>query len=296
MISIIICSRHTNISEELKVHIQATIGVEYELIVIDNSENKYSIFSAYNEGVRRAKYPYLCFMHEDILYHTYGWGKKVIEHFKNPKVGIIGVAGSHYLPKLPGSHWSTGITSYNILHSTEGKIHFDSWRLIDNEESSIKAVLVDGVWFCIPKTVMTQIRFDELTFNGFHAYDSDICLQIKQLNFEVRIVFDIKIEHFSLGKRDQEWLKAIFILFHKWKGELPICVAELSKYKISEANFWNAHELIEQIRINQFGKLNILKVWFYYIRLNPVINRRNLRYCKMLLKETFSTEVTLPNI
>ncbi len=69
MISLIICSRKSDISNSLKENIERTIGTDYELIVIDNSTNKYSIFSAYNEGVRRSKGDILCFMHEDILYH-----------------------------------------------------------------------------------------------------------------------------------------------------------------------------------------------------------------------------------
>ena len=55
MLSLIICSRHSDISDKLKDNIQKTIIAEYELIVIDNSKNKYSIFSAYNEGVKKAR-------------------------------------------------------------------------------------------------------------------------------------------------------------------------------------------------------------------------------------------------
>ena len=73
MISCIICSRRSDISAELKENIASTIGCEYELVAIDNSKKEYSIFSAYNEGVRRANGEILCFMHEDILYHTQGY-------------------------------------------------------------------------------------------------------------------------------------------------------------------------------------------------------------------------------
>ena len=50
-ISCIICSRNTEISEELRYNIDYTIGCDYELVVIDNSKKEYNIF-AYNEGVR----------------------------------------------------------------------------------------------------------------------------------------------------------------------------------------------------------------------------------------------------
>jgi hypothetical protein len=55
MISCVICSRQPVISAKLKENIASTVGCEYELVVIDNSTNEYSIFSAYNEGVRCAK-------------------------------------------------------------------------------------------------------------------------------------------------------------------------------------------------------------------------------------------------
>ena len=103
MINIIICSRHKEISSELRTNLQSTIGVDFELIVVDNSQNIYSIFQAYNEGVKRSCYPYLCFMHEDILFHTQDWGEKVMAHFEDTKVGLIGVAGGHCMLNTPSS-------------------------------------------------------------------------------------------------------------------------------------------------------------------------------------------------
>jgi hypothetical protein len=49
------------------------IGCEYESIIIDNSENRYSIFEAYNLGIDKSKYEYLCLMHDDILIYTIEW-------------------------------------------------------------------------------------------------------------------------------------------------------------------------------------------------------------------------------
>ena len=74
MVSCIICSRKQDISTDLKENIKNTVGCDYELLIIDNSKNQYNIFKAYNEGIRRAKGDILCFMHEDIFYHTQNWG------------------------------------------------------------------------------------------------------------------------------------------------------------------------------------------------------------------------------
>ena len=84
MISIIICSRAASISDELIQNIDQTIGLPYELVIIDNSDNLYSIFNAYNEGVKRSKYELLCFMHDDIIFKKESnWGKKIVKHFNN---------------------------------------------------------------------------------------------------------------------------------------------------------------------------------------------------------------------
>jgi len=42
MISIIICSRNAILSESIVKNIAETVGVEYEIISVDNSENKVS--------------------------------------------------------------------------------------------------------------------------------------------------------------------------------------------------------------------------------------------------------------
>jgi glycosyltransferase involved in cell wall biosynthesis len=70
MISIIICSRNLGIDPKLSTNITSTIGCEYELIVIDNSQNKYSIFQAYNIGIEKSTSEIICFVHEDVLFHS----------------------------------------------------------------------------------------------------------------------------------------------------------------------------------------------------------------------------------
>ena len=50
----------------------------------------------YNFCAERAKHNHLCFVHEDVLFHTQGWDEKVIAHLQDKKAGIIGVMGSRY--------------------------------------------------------------------------------------------------------------------------------------------------------------------------------------------------------
>jgi glycosyltransferase involved in cell wall biosynthesis len=231
MISIVICHYNREYLNKFKKSVAEFIGVKYELVVIDNTINNFNIFEAYNHGYKKCIYDIICFSHEDILFHTHNWGKKVITHFNDPKVGIIGVVGSHYLPKIPGGHWSTGINSGHVLHTINGKQEFATWRYNDVNGQSLKAVLLDGLWLCISRDVMNQVSFDDSSFSGFHCYDSDICMQVHDLKRDALIVFDINIEHFSLGIRNEEWLKNIFLFYKKWKNKLPVNTIEISENK-----------------------------------------------------------------
>src|SRR5690554_3963305 len=103
-ISIVICSRNGSLENKLSENIGSTVGSQFELIVIDNSENDYSIFEAYNLGIKKSLFPYLLFVHEDVLFHTKNWGKILIEYFENnEKIGLIGLAGSKLKTDIPSS-------------------------------------------------------------------------------------------------------------------------------------------------------------------------------------------------
>lgn len=227
MISIIICSRFPDISQSLKDNIDETIGIKYELVVINNSKNQYSIFSAYNEGVHRSKFPYLCFMHDDIFYHTKDWGIKVIEHLSDKDVGCIGNLGGHYMPKMPCS-WCHTHTFSGGGYFSESENNQEKQILLEerylgylNEENKIEAVVVDGLWFCIPRFLFNMIQFDAELYEGFHCYDMDICFHIRELGYKVLVIADVLIEHKSRGKIDNQWIINTLTFFSKWENKLP---------------------------------------------------------------------------
>ena len=264
MLSLIICSRTPKIHPKLEDNIQSTIGLEFELIVIDNSKNDYSIFSAYNEGVSRSKYPYLCFMHEDILYHTKDWGKNIVDHFRNDKVGLVGVVGSHFMPNTPCG-WNTQKVSCNIIqriHTADGykTEHWDK-RNYMNDSLSAEVVVVDGVWFCIRKSLFPSISFDEKLFKGFHCYDMDICLQVRKIGSSVVVVSDVLLEHISEGSFNDDWIRDTNKLHEKWKDFLPqIADILMSEEEIIErtesvTNIFRLKEEIMRIRNSKAFRL-----------------------------------------
>ena len=290
MISIIICSRSLDISEELKHNIKDTIGLDYELIVVDNSQNRFSIFSAYNEGVKSAKGDLLCFMHEDILFHSSNWGVEVERYMKKyPEIGLVGVAGTHYLPKMPAAWWDTEIRSGQLLQGStiNGKytiVSEDSWA--DYRREPTKVVSIDGLWMCFQRKVFEHIRWDDLNFKGFHGYDTDISLQVWNSGFEVHIFWDVIIEHKSAGNAHLDFYKSLDVLYKKWCYLLPMIKGveisegeQTARLRIAELRhelFYSEYKLRNLCASRQYR-------WGGYLLKPSTIYYRMIKHLKRLL-------------
>lgn len=263
MLSIIICSRTQNISKDLSDNIASTIGCEYELISIDNSENKYSIFEAYNLGIDKSSGDYLCFIHDDILFHTQDWGKVVQRILdQDQQIGLIGVAGAKSKTKMPSLWWSCPkedkIISI-IQHIPNREIQ--RWHSGFEKESLVEVVAIDGVFMAMRKDY--RIRFhSEMT--GFHNYDLNLSFESKKLGHKIMVTNEILIEHFSLGTIKGEWVESAYQLYVLYKNILPLNL-ENKKQEISNGE-WFINECLK------FKKYKIaLKVWVELFYLNPFL-------------------------
>lgn len=263
MISVIICSRKKNLSEELRSNIVDTIGVPHEIICIDNSRNQYSIFQAYNEGVEKSTFPILCFMHEDIVYHTRGWGKLVAGCFESSHVGMIGVSGPRYISKLPGIWWGVGSNPEDLDSICQYAINTDknnpqnSYYTYYNpisDKNAVEIAAADGLFFCIRKSLFGQIRFDDVYYSGFHFYDMDIAMQVRTAGYKVLCVYDVLIEHISSSKLDMQWIKSARMFSMKWKSQLPVCVSGISLEKQKRLEM-NNFQVMSDILDNNHQKI-----------------------------------------
>lgn len=271
MISIIICSTHRAIDVSLSDNIKDTIGrnVDYEIISIDNSDNRYSIFSAYNEGVKRAKGEYLCFMHEDIIFHSVGWGRMIAETFKDGKVGMLGVLGTAYFSPVMSSWWNAPISAKKgkVIQGTVKNGYYETYvDGYENYTSDNFVVAVDGLWMCIRKSLFQEciIRFDDKTFSGFHFYDIDISFQVVKSGYKIEIV-GIDIEHRSFGKLNDSFFESREKFQDKWFK--PLCCDDNNKNKFMRAS-----------------RNNILKHVYDSSRLNELTEILNMALHKMATK------------
>lgn len=202
MISIIVSSYRNEYFEQLAHNIRSTIGVEYEIIRIENN-NEFSIGTAYNKGANLAKYENLIFCHEDLLFCTLDWGKIIMPYFNLPNLGAWGIAGSDYIPYAPSGWYISDDSSYiNILqHNKSGEV-----KDINNFNNDyIKAKLIDGVLIGTTKTIFSNHNFPEFV-KGYHGYDTAFSLHLSE-KYQNYVVGSIKIEHFSLGNPDKTWFE-----------------------------------------------------------------------------------------
>jgi hypothetical protein len=268
MISIIICSRAKEISASLANNIQNTIGCEYELILVDNSENRHSIFSAYNIGVERSKFPYFCFVHDDVEFVTKDWGNKIINHLNKPNTGFIGIAGGQAALRVPLG-WTSFNPFYNVIHTylnKDNKTQEQKESFPLNHQQSTSVVLLDGVFLCSKKELFTQIQFDE-NFEGFHGYDLDISIQSINAGYKNFVVYDVDIKHFSKGNFDTKYIYGLLKIHEKWAEQLPIFESSFSESQIEKILYKAERSTLLRLRkrmVRAGIKLN---------EINPIIDK-----------------------
>ncbi len=207
MISVIVCSIDENLFNRFSESLAKTIGVEYEIIKIENQIEKLPIAKAYNKGAGQASFDFLVFVHEDVVFQSPNWGEKLMSRFHsltNP--GILGIAGSNYLPISPSYWWIPDPTrrfcNYMDNHES-GKIGEGKHRN-SGHSNPVPVFLLDGMFLAMKKEVFKKVKFDE-SLEGFHGYDTSISLRSAQ-NFQNYFIPDVLIEHFSPGKPNSTWI------------------------------------------------------------------------------------------
>ena len=227
MISIIICSRNSQCSDKYTEHIHNTIGnIPYEIIWIDNSDNQRNMCQAYNYGVSLAKYDYLCFMHEDIVFHSKDWGKMAIAAMSDDSVGMLGVQGCVFFCEST-TYWTKSLfRKAHIVQEKNGKKEkvYEQDYPCGND-----VVAIDGLWMFIKKECFGKgLKWDEEHFHHFHMYDMDMSMQMLHQGYKIRVLEDLWIEHLSWGNFNKYFYEDNIIFHDKWDPFLPVATIEVT--------------------------------------------------------------------
>jgi hypothetical protein len=269
MISIIISSINPTLLNQLSENIEKTIGVEYEIISHNNYKSNWGICKVYNHCAEKAKYENLVFCHEDILFHTQNWAEILLNYLNNEEIGLIGVAGGIYKSKFHSSWWvnliDINLQRINIIQHSKNISHIDFINPKNEKFSNV--VAIDGVFMACRKHIWENNIFDENNFSKFHFYDLDFSFQISQTH-KVVVVYDILIEHFSIGSYDKDWVHFAKVFTYKWRRQLPKSNVELNSNNRKKLE-QNAHQFYLNTLISNRCILLFFKYYIYYILKYP---------------------------
>ena len=185
--------------------------------------------------------PFVCFRHYDTLlvtpYDIINY--KLEKLFSDEKLGICGLIGTIALDRV--------CTWWNGVLSAGGRATYGSGSIIQggkdengklieypmNDHPGVHNYLatVDGCCMFIHKRIFERgIRFDN-NLQGYHFYDTDICLQLLEKGYRVSTI-DVTVKHFSEGRPPKNFNDLRNVFFQKWNkkvhGEWPI--SRLSKF------------------------------------------------------------------
>lgn len=246
MISVVICSAQPARLRAVEINIASTIGVEYELIAVDNSVEGKGLCEVYNAGAARTNYEFICFVHEDVEFLSENWGACAIAHFQeDADLALIGLAGSRYKARVP-SGWHCGDKRnlcINIRHGLSLETAAPVMCKPDAyaSERRIPVVALDGVWMFVRRSTWSAVSFNE-SLNGFHFYDVDFSLRVSQVA-KVAVVYDIDVLHFSLGSFGETWASTALDYAARPPFQLPSYVASANspstiKQEVLAVRYW----------------------------------------------------------
>jgi glycosyltransferase involved in cell wall biosynthesis len=183
---------------------------------INNGEK--SLSQTYNEILSEAKTDIVVLCHDDIYFDTSSWYHKLVKHFDKSDFGIIGVAGTTFMPSS-GMWWEDRRKMIGIVnHESEGK----KWtsKYADDLNNNIKeTVVVDGLFIAIHKKRINHNFIEE--FEGFHFYDIPFCFENHISGVKVGVITNIRITHKSIGQTNEQWEKNRALFSEKYKTNLP---------------------------------------------------------------------------
>lgn len=190
------------------------------LLVIEKVNNgEKSLSTLYNEILDEAKTDIVVFCHDDIYFDSGSWYNKLLKHFEKNDFGIIGVAGTTYMPRS-GMWWENRKKMVGIVNHESGGKKWESKYSDSLGNSILETVVIDGLFMAVDKTKIKK-RFNE-DFKGFHFYDIPFSFENHLEGVKVGVITNIRITHKSIGMTNEQWEENRKLFESKYQSNLPI--------------------------------------------------------------------------
>ena len=189
-----------------------------------------SIFASYNALLDRAaaleELEALVLVHQDAEIVSAELCSTIRVTLADPDVGLIGCAGAIGVRNI--AWWEGSVTLSSFINRYEehggGDLHAFSWNWGDAPPYARTGEVdaLDGFLLVLSPWVARNLRFDE-TLGGFHGYDLDFCLQVREAGRKV-VTGDFRAIHhrpLRMLPEPQEWIEAHIRVAEKWDGRMP---------------------------------------------------------------------------
>lgn len=228
MITIGYSTRSSN--SQLQDYLKKSCGHPKVQVIEKINQGNRSLTEVYNEIINESENDIVVLCHDDIYFEKKGWGNYILNHFKKSEYGILGVAGSTYLPES-GMWWEDRRKMVGIVnHEHEGK-KWESKYSNSLGKGIHRTILVDGLFIALHKKRITK-NFDE-SISGFHMYDVDFCFRNHLEGTQIGVVFDIRITHKSIGMTNQSWEENRKVFVEKYQKHLPSKISKTNQDKLN---------------------------------------------------------------
>jgi len=202
MISVIFCSIDDAKAQAIEQHYRNLLGDEpHEIIAIRDAR---SLAEAYNRGIDCSNGDILIFSHDDIEFlDPATWRDRLKKHMS--RFDIVGLAGT---TRLISSAWAQAGPPYTFGQVAELDGRHGPYRVLlcGVPASAVPNIQgLDGLFFAVKRQVVQTVRFDEITFDGFHCYDTDFTFSAYLAGFKLAVATDLPVLHSSQGNFDEKW-------------------------------------------------------------------------------------------
>jgi len=271
-------------------HIKETCGIRNVEVLSYENPNGESLTKIYNKVLKEAKNDIILFCHDDIIFNTKKWGKKLIKHFTESDFGILGLAGTRKLPET-GRWWEDLNQSLSnmvgiVNHSNQGKTWESKYSrsFVDN---IIPVVMLDGLFFAVDRSKLSQTFNEEV--EGFHFYDVDFTFSNHLDDVKVGVITNVRITHKSVGETNEEWEKNRELFVKRYSDKLPSEVGVEVFYPTKDIHIKNQPKL--SIIIPTKDNIDILLNC-----VNSIINKTKYTNYEIIIADTGSEEKNLKEI
>jgi hypothetical protein len=246
-------------------YIQKTCMFKEVEIIEKVNKGTQSLSEVYNEIINESSNDVVVLIHDDLEFDTKNWGDKLLKGFqKNPEFGIVGLAGTKFLPSN-AKWWTVSSTMYGIVnHKQNGK----KWTSIYSADLGQKfedVVITDGLFIALDKTKIKH-KFDE-TIPGFHFYDLGFTLKNYLDGVKVGVTTMVRVTHLSIGETNTQWEKNRQDFETKYQNQLPINI--LPKDQNETFIFCHEQDLILEFEQNNKFK-SLYKYTYVFLGKRPV--------------------------